>query len=172
MTIYFTFSGNPCIPLFKLHLPRYLMQYIINYYQNIINVSHDVSLVIYVVTSIHSIQRKTRSSKKLGNKRETVRRFKARKWKEIQCDRQWWSWWVMMRLVSWSCIMMQVKNQREKKRTGIWKRILINTPFAKYALSENLYILILCCQWWSTINLFSNRWANWGYSRSSFTRNI
>ena len=35
---------------------------------------------------------------------------------------------------------------REKKRTGIQKRKLIDTPFAKYVLSENLFILILCCQ--------------------------
>ena len=38
------------------------------------------------------------------------------------------------------------KNLREKKRTGIQKRKLIDTPFAKYVLSENLYIPTLCCQ--------------------------
>ena len=64
------------------------------------------------------------------------------------------------------------KNLREKKRTGIQKRKLIDTPFAKSVLSENLYILILFCEWWSTFNLFSNRWPNWCYPRSSFTRNI
>ena len=35
---------------------------------------------------------------------------------------------------------------REKKRTGIQKRKLTDTPFAKYVSSENLYILILCCR--------------------------
>ena len=38
------------------------------------------------------------------------------------------------------------KSLREKKRTGIQKRKLIDTPFVKYILSENLFILILCCQ--------------------------
>ena len=38
------------------------------------------------------------------------------------------------------------KSLRENKRTGIQKRKLIDTPFVKYILSENLFILILCCQ--------------------------
>ena len=38
------------------------------------------------------------------------------------------------------------KSLREKKITRIQKRKLIDTPFAKYVLSENLFILILCCQ--------------------------
>ena len=39
------------------------------------------------------------------------------------------------------------------------KLIYINTVFDEHVSSENIYILILCCQWWSTINLFSNRWT-------------
>ena len=38
------------------------------------------------------------------------------------------------------------KSLREKKRTGIQKRKLIDTPFTKYVLLENLFILIRCCQ--------------------------
>ena len=38
------------------------------------------------------------------------------------------------------------KKLREKKRTGIQNRKLIDTPFAKSVLSETLYILILCCE--------------------------
>ena len=34
----------------------------------------------------------------------------------------------------------------EKKRTGIQKRKLTVTLFAEYVSSENIYILILCCQ--------------------------
>ena len=26
--------------------------------------------------------------------------------------------------------------------------------------------MVLCCQWWGTINLFSNRWTNYSYSKS------
>ena len=37
------------------------------------------------------------------------------------------------------------KSRREKKTTCIQKSKLIDTPFAKYVLSKNLYILILCC---------------------------
>ena len=38
------------------------------------------------------------------------------------------------------------KSLRKKKRTAIQIRKLIDTAFAKYVLSENLYILLLCCQ--------------------------
>ena len=43
--------------------------------------------------------------------------------------------------------MMKLASKKawEKRRTGIQKRKLIDTPFWKYVLSENLYILILCC---------------------------
>ena len=44
-----------------------------------------------------------------------------------------------------SCIMMKLTSLRQKKRTASQKRKLIDTPFAN-VLSENLYILILCCQ--------------------------
>ena len=62
-------------------------------------------------------------------------------------------------------------------RTKSWlidrvKVIYIDTVFEKHISSENIYFLIFCCQLWSTINLFSNYWTNWTYSRRSFTRNI
>ena len=35
---------------------------------------------------------------------------------------------------------------RIKKLTSIQKRKLVDSPFAKYILSESIYILTLCCQ--------------------------
>ena len=50
--------------------------------------------------------------------------------------------------------------------------IYTNTVLEKHVSSENIYILILRCQWWSIINLFSNRWTNWSCLRISCTSNI
>ena len=38
------------------------------------------------------------------------------------------------------------KTPEKKKRTSIQKRKVIDTPFAKYISSRNIYILTLCCQ--------------------------
>ena len=59
-----------------------------------------------------------------------------------------------------------------QKRTCILKRKLIeliDTKFSKHVSSKNIYILILCCQWWITINLYWNLWANWSHAKSSCT---
>ena len=37
----------------------------------------------------------------------------------------------------------KLKSRMEKIKTGIQMRKLIDTPFAKHVLSENLYILVL-----------------------------
>ena len=38
------------------------------------------------------------------------------------------------------------KRLGKKKRTSVQKKKLIDTPFAKYISSDNIYILTLCCQ--------------------------
>ena len=65
------------------------------------------------------------------------------------------------------------KRKENILRRGSWlihhlRVIYINTVFEKPISSENRYILILCCQWWNTINIYSNRWTNWSYSKISF----
>ena len=74
------------------------------------------------------------------------------------------------------------KNLRKKRkenafRNGCWliqhvKGIYINSVFEKHVTSENMYILILYCHWWSSINLSSNRRTNWCYSSSSAIQEI
>ena len=91
----------------------------------------------------------------------------------------------MMKLLRWSWIMMKLINQKtwEKKERKMhsemdvdWyqhvKGIYINSVFEKHVTSENMYILILYCHWWSSINLSSNRRTNWCYSSSSAIQEI
>ena len=64
------------------------------------------------------------------------------------------------------------KRKETVLRKGSWlthhvKVVNINTVFEKHDSSENIYILLLCCRWWSIVNLFWNRWTNWSYSKSS-----
>ena len=77
--------------------------------------------------------------------------------------------------------MISKRNLRKKERKGAQDRKLIDRPcetniywywFWKPYLIRKYMYLIFCCQWWSTINLFSNYWTNWTYSRRGFTRNI
>ena len=90
----------------------------------------------------------------------------------------------MMKWIIWNWKMMKLINEkasgkRKEKvfRRGSWlvhhvKVIYTNTVLEKHASSENIYILILCYQWGSTINLLSNCWTNWSYLRINFTTNI
>ena len=84
----------------------------------------------------------------------------------------------MMKLISWIWIIIKLiskkawGNREEKvlRRCSLIYHvevIYINIVFEKHVTSQNIYILVLCCQWWSIINLFSNRCANWCYSRIS-----
>ena len=61
----------------------------------------------------------------------------------------------MMKLISWSWIIMELMSKKSrgkrKKKTGIQKRMLIDTPFAKNVSSVNIYILILFCQWYDEV---------------------
>ena len=76
----------------------------------------------------------------------------------------------------------QVKELEEKGKVFKRKNCLIHhiniiyvyAVFKDYLLSENIYMLLWYYvfnddQWWNAINI-SNRWANWSYPRSTFTK--
>ena len=68
-------------------------------------------------------------------------------------------------LRSWSCLMNKLTSKKAwgKRKEQVFRKGSSLIHHLKNVLSENLYILILCCQWCSTINLFWCRRTNWGY---------
>ena len=74
----------------------------------------------------------------------------------------------MTKLISWSWIMMKLIS---KKTWGkIKKRVFRRRSWLIHHL-QNMSHLKIYTLWWSTINLFSNRWTSWSYLRNSITRN-
>ena len=77
-----------------------------------------------MVTSIHNIQRMTKNGWKNWKQKGNCQKVQGSKEKEIKHDRWWWSWWVMMRLINWSCIMMKLTRKKAwgKRKEQVFRR--------------------------------------------------